>query len=240
MTGTMTQTVTVLLLASLGLLGCGSASNEAPQAQAEISARQQVPISHKSPNASVSPDEFRVWIKALTINPSLPNKDQVLTTQIDWQPQGAPGVAVSYRWFVNGAEVTAGYRSDLALSKFRSGDRVYVVASLLRPDGKAAVSQQSRSVVIQNRPPTLQPNFDGFVKRENELVGHLRYSDPDGDKVTVKLLGGPTGLVAEPDGTLRWPLSMVQAGNHQLNLELTDEAGLGYRGILTFSMEAGG
>jgi hypothetical protein len=241
MTGTMTRTATVLMLASVVLLGCGSASTEAPVEQAEVSARQtQASQNAASATSFPSQDEMRIWIKSITISPSLPNKDQVLTAQIDWQPQGTPGVAVSYRWFVNGAEVTAGYRSDLPLSKFRSGDRVYVTAAIQNPEGKVVASQQSRSVVIQNRPPVLQPDIEGVVKRENELLGHIRYSDPDGDKVTVRLLGGPPGLVVDPDGTLRWPLSMVQSGAQQLTVELIDEAGLGYRGTLTFSLEAGG
>ena len=230
----------VILVSPLGLIGCDSDSDETPVQQAEDSAPQGPSDNEKAGTASVAQDQYRAWIKAITLSPALPNKDQVLTTLVDWQPQGVPGLAVSYRWFVNGVEVTTGYRSDLSLSKFHSGDRVYVVASVLRPDGNVTASLQSRSVVIQNRPPMLQSGFEGFVKHENELVGHIRYSDPDGDKVTVKLLGGPPGLVLEADGTVRWPLSMVQAGNHQLNVELTDEAGLGYRGTLTFSMEAGG
>jgi hypothetical protein len=230
----------VLLLLSLDLTACGSASTEAPAQQAEVSAPQETSGSDKAATASVSQGQLQAWIKTINLTPSLPNKDQVLTALVDWQPQGVPGLAVSYRWFVNGIEVTTGYRSDLSLATFHSGDRVYVVATIFRPDGSLTASQQSRSVVIQNRPPMLQSAFEGFVKHENELVGHIRYSDPDGDKVTVKLLGGPPGLTVETDGTLHWPLSTVQAGNHQLNVELTDEAGLGYRGTMTFSVEAGG
>ena len=76
-----------------------------------------------------------------------------------------------------------------------------------------------------------------FAKSDKEWVGHLRFSDPDGDAVTVKLVSGPAGLTVQPDGTVRWPVAAIQPGTHEVTVELEDERGLGVRGAFSFSLE---
>ena len=222
-----------MLTLALGLVGCGSSTVNSPATPA---------TSSKKEASAPTPDpksDLRAWVKSVALRPVLPNKDQTLTALTDWEPQGRPGTTLFYQWFVNEVEVTKGASNELPLVELHSGDRVHVVAALIGDDGHVMASERSRSVVIQNRPPTLISGPENLVQQGEELVGQIRFSDPDGDPVTVKLVEGPPGLVVEADGHVRWPLSQVQGGDHQMILELEDERGLGYRETLSFSLKAG-
>ena len=187
-----------------------------------------------------SEEPLRAWIKSLMLRPPYPNREQSVAAALNWAPQGRPGIGVSYEWLVNDRAVKTGEASELVLGKYGPGDRVSVIAAIIGPDGKRLASERSRSIIIQNRPPTLDGGIEGFVKTDNEWIGHLRFSDPDGDKVSVKLVRGPAGLTVQPDGTVRWPLAQIRPGKHELAVELEDERGLGFRGTLSFSIEAEG
>lgn len=184
-------------------------------------------------------DNVRAWIKSLTLQPAFPNRDQTVAALLEWEPQGRSGMAVSYEWFVNEVSVETGQTGELVLGKYHPGDRVNVTATIIGPDGKPLASDRSRRpIVIQNRPPALEGGLEEFQKTDKELIGHIRSSDPDGDKVTVKLVSGPAGLTVQPDGTVLWPVAHIQLGKHELTVELEDERGLGFRGTLPFSIEA--
>jgi len=226
-----------------GLAGCSPAVGKAPVPSREVSVSSPVgsaqEVNPVIPSEDGNPD-FRVWIKSLVLGPSFPNKDQTLTATVGWGPQGRP-VEVLYQWFVNGKEIDEKERLSekpgvLSLQRFRSGDRVHVVASLVRPDGGVAVSQRSRSKVIQNRAPRFDNALEQLNKVGDELVGNIGYSDPDGDKVTVSLVKGPVGMMVETDGSVHWPISKLKHGDHEITLELVDERGLGFRGTFPFSL----
>ena len=187
-----------------------------------------------------SEEPLRAWITSLMLRPPYPNREQTVEAVLDWAPQGRPGIGVSYEWLVNDRAVKTGEASELVLGKYGPGDRVSVIAAIIGPDGKRLASERSRSIIIQNRPPTLDGGIEEFAKTDNEWIGHLRFSDPDGDKVSVKLVRGPAGLTVQPDGTVRWPLAQIRPGKHELAVELEDERGLGFRGTLSFSIEAEG
>ncbi|MBN4054104.1 hypothetical protein JYT87_00175 [Nitrospira defluvii] len=224
----------VLLLV---LTGCNTKSVD------EVIVLKKTPLEStiKEQVVTASPgNDSRAWIKSLAMTPLLPNKDQLLQAAIEWGPEGRP-IEVSYQWFVNGVEIQSEQgrpeRSNvLSLKRFRSGDRVYLTASLIRPDGSVAASRRSLSTVIQNRAPQFDSGLEGLTKEENDLRGRFSYSDPDGDLVVVKLLKGPEGLTVEEDGVVRWSLSKVEEGDHQMIVELVDERGLGFRGTLPFSI----
>ncbi len=200
----------------------------------------------KPATASKAPESFtvssggnlRAWIKALTLRPPFPNRDETVGASLDWEPRGRPGTVVTYEWLVNGIPVESGESNELPLGEFHAGDRVSVIASVIGPGGARLASQRSRSVVIQNRPPALEGVIEGFAPRDKdkEWVGQLRFSDPDGDHVTVRLVSGPAGLTVEPDGTVRWPVAEILPGKHELTVELEDERGLGFRVTLPFSI----
>ena len=216
------------------LAGCSSNTIEGPESSPDqpIEAVKQV-------GPATTEDTFRAWIRSVRLAPALPVKDQVLSATVDWQPQGQPGITTVYNWFVNGERVSAGKNPKFPLSNFNSGNRVYVIAELQGKDGHILDSKRSLSVVIQNRPPQLDSGLEGLVQKGQELVGQIRFSDPDGDPVVIKLLQGPPGLMVAEDGKVHWPLSEVKAGEHELTLELEDIRGLGFRGTLSFSMGKG-
>jgi len=182
---------------------------------------------------------LRAWIHSVFLSPARVNKDESLKALTDWGPTGRPEMALHYEWFVNEQRVSSGASSRLALSEFRSGDRVYVVSKVLLKQGllkeeSVLASRRSRSIVIQNRPPRLEAGLKEMRQENDMLVGQIKASDPDGDFFTMRLLEGPRGLSLSPDGDVRWPLSEVMPGAQQLVIELEDERGLGFRGTLPF------
>lgn len=184
-------------------------------------------------------DHVRAWIRSLILQPAFPNRDQTVVAALEWEPQGRPGMKVSYEWFVNEVSVKTGQVGELVLNKYRAGDRVSVTATIIGPDGKPLASDRSRrSIIIQNRPPALEGGLEEFQETDKEWIGHIRFSDPDSDEVTVKLVSGPAGLTVQPDGAVLWPVAQIRLGKHELTVELEDARGLGFRGTLSFSIEA--
>ena len=234
-----------ILFVVISFSGCSSESLDEPVKAKKVSAIMGEKEKPKEMVVTSSKKRVRAWINSITLEPPLPNKDQMLAAIIDWGPQGQPDITVGYQWFVNGEEFQmeaeeVSKPNTLGLNGFRSGDRIFLMASLIRPDGSVADTERSLSTIIQNRPPELGADFKGFEKKEDYLVGKLMISDPDGDGVEVALLEGPEGLTVDSEGTVFWPLSQVTSGDHQLTLELEDERGLGFRGTISFSMETKG
>lgn len=239
LTLTKGMVVHFLILLTFALIGCSSGEMEDVVVLRKDAVAGASEKKDRSSDPTLEPS-FRAWIKSLSLNPSLPNKDQTLYAKALWGPEGRP-IEVSYQWFVNGVEVDRKKRHPeeahaFSLGRFRSGDRVYFIASLIRPDGSVAASQRSLSTVIQNRPPELKRGLERLVRQDDDLVGQISYADPDGDRVFVKLIDGPKGLILEDGDSIRWPLSLVEAGDHVVTLELLDERGLGFRESFPFSM----
>lgn len=232
--------LTVLVLgaiAALGALGLIRGETKGPGIGLEKPAVASNAPDHLTGSSEGS---LRAWIKLLKLQPPFPNRDETVTAFMDWEPRGRPGTGVLYEWLVNDIPVQSGESSELHLGRFHSGDRVSVIAGVSGPDGSRLASERSSSVVIQNRPPILDGALEGFGPRDKdnkEWVGHIGFSDPDGDHVAVKLVNGPKGLTVEPDGTVRWPVEAVLPGKHELAVELEDERGMGFRGALSFSIE---
>lgn len=228
--------VLVVAVAALGAIRWGAekpvAGNEKAAAASQepgggvSSARQGAPV-----------EDLRAWIKSLTLRPPFPKRDESVAASLEWEPQGRPGMLVSYEWLVNDVSIKTGEVDTLALAEYHTGDHVSVIVTITDSNGKRLVSQRSRSVVIQNRPPMLNGGLEDFAKSGEEWVGQIRMSDPDGEHVAARLVSGPAGLTVQPDGTVRWPVAAIQPGTHELTVELEDERGLGFRGALSFSIE---
>lgn len=227
--------------------GCSSKSLEGSAKGGKVKVSQSEKAIEKAGELKRSSPAkgLRAWVNAIRMNPPLANKDDTIMAKVDWGPKGQPGIRVVYQWYVNGIEIeremdTISSQNTLPLNKFRSGDRVFLIASLLRSDGSVADSQRSISRIIQNRAPVMESTFWGFEKDGEFLRGKVVFSDPDGDEVEVELIRGPKGLRVQGDGQVFWPLEQVTPGDHQLVLDLKDEKGLGFRGTLSFSMEKNG
>jgi hypothetical protein len=227
----------LIVTAALGVSRCGAEKPVVGPEKPAVASKEGGGITPSIRHGVSSEDHLRAWIKSLTLRPPFPNRGETVTALLEWEPQGRPGMLVSYEWLVNDVSVKTGGASTLALNEHHTGEHVSVVATITDANGKPLASQRSLPVVIQNRPPTLDGGLDEFAKNGEEWVGHVRFSDPDGDHVAVRLVSGPAGLTVQPDGTVRWPVAAIQPGAHELTVELEDERGLGFRGTLSFSIE---
>jgi len=227
----------LVVAAALGVIRCSAKEPAIGPEKLAVASKEPGSITSHVRQGASSEDNLRAWIKGMTLRPAFPNKDETVSALLEWEPQGRPGMLVSYEWVVKDVSVKTGEASTLALNKYHTGDHVSVIATITDSNGKPLASQRSLSVVIQNRPPILDGGLEEFAKSGEEWLGHIRVSDPDGDHVVVRPVSGPAGLTVQPDGTVRWPVSAIQPGTHELTVELEDERGLGFRGTLSFSIE---
>jgi hypothetical protein len=232
-----TVLVLVVTVAALGVIRYGAEKTVAGPEKPAVASQEPGGVASRVRQGVSSEDNFRAWIKALTLRPAFPNRDENVAALLEWEPQGRPGMLVSYEWLVNDVSMKTGEAGTLVLHEYHTGDHVSVIATITGANGKPLASQRSLSVVIQNRPPMLNGGLEGFAKSDEEWIGHIRMSDPDGDHVAARLVSGPAGLTVQPDGTVRWPLAAIRSGTHELAVELEDERGLGFRGALSFSIE---
>jgi hypothetical protein len=224
--------VVVVVTAALGVIRWGAEKPVAGPEKAAATSQERGGVRQGAPV-----EDLRAWIKALTLRPPFPKRDEQVAASLEWEPQGRPGMLVSYEWLVNDVSIKTGEADTLALAEYHTGDHVAAIATITDANGKPLASRRSLSVVIQNRPPMLNGGLEGFAKRGEVWVGQIPMSDPDGDHVAARLVSGPAGLTVQPDGTVHWAVAAVKPGTHELTVELEDERGLGFRGALSFSIE---
>ncbi len=108
-------------------------------------------------------------------------------------------------------------------------------------DGQGGSSRQQWLVVASldpgNNPPvfTSQPNQSATVGEEYRYG--VTYNDPDGDSVTLRLVGGPAGVNLRND-TITWTPGPQDGGqSRRITLELTDSRGSTAQQVIDIEVE---
>ena len=139
--------------------------------------------------------------KGVTILPKAPNVEDSLEAVAPLAEGSDSFSEVSFAWYVNGTRVSGVTRGVLkaGAGRFERGDTVYVVARVENLEGHAAEGT-SRTIEIVNAKPVMLSN----VRNARGLQGvRLEASDPDGDKLTWSVEGGPPGISIEQSGHIR-------------------------------------
>ncbi|WP_341502516.1 putative Ig domain-containing protein [Gallaecimonas sp. GXIMD4217] len=96
-------------------------------------------------------------------------------------------------------------------------------------DGQALVSQSFVLTVIDgtgaNRLPSIhsQPGLEAVA--EHQYRYQLSATDPDGDALSYGLAKAPQGMDIDPNGLISWTPSLAQAGNHEVQVFVSDGQG---------------
>jgi hypothetical protein len=128
-------------------------------------------------------------------------------------------VSLKYAWTVNGTPVS----QDASITGLKSGDKVLV--KVIPSDGAVDGPAKTLFMIIQNLPPrflqTGNPVFDDPV-----WTYHVKAEDPDGDKVTYKLVSGPEGMTVNPNtGTVQWNAGAFADGKYSATVAAVDSRG---------------
>lgn len=148
------------------------------------------------------------WSLRLAANASDPAA--VLSYRIDEGPSGAAlAPEPLLKWTPGAGDVGASHPFTIAAS---DGTR------------SAQASFQVTVTAPENRPPEIEPQPSASIGAGSRFERVIVVSDPDGDAVTLALLGGPPGA-ALTGNTLRWPATQDDLGEHFFMLQATDARG---------------
>ncbi|HEY6871527.1 MAG TPA: Ig-like domain-containing protein [Geobacteraceae bacterium] len=95
-------------------------------------------------------------------------------------------------------------------------------------DGKGGTAYASLNltVVHVNRPPVITTLTLPGGRVDQQYVGTVAASDPDGDTLAFSLLAGPTGMTIDPaSGALSWKPSLSDIRSYQLTVSVSDGKG---------------
>jgi hypothetical protein len=138
-------------------------------------------------------------------------------------PDGDP-VQFSYRWFVNGEELSFADGPTLTGDRFHRGDRV--LAQIVPFDGEDQGPQfPALDLVIPNAPPVFASEPPATFQEEGYRY-QAKAEDPDGDPVTYMLEAGPPGMAIDSvSGQVSWERQNIVAGEATVRIKASDLEG---------------
>jgi len=188
----------------------GLADSQEARARASVEARAPsiVSVSFDAPEQTKPGDDVSALVDVAADDSSLPQ--------------------LEYRWFVNEREMRDRKRT-FSTAGLKRGDRI--VVKVRARDGDAlSETMSSKELVLGNSPPKIA----GIPKAERDGEA-FRYQfeaeDPDGDRsLRWRLTESPPGMTIDPIyGIATWRPTKEQAGTHAIEVEVSDNQGLGSR-----------
>ena len=99
--------------------------------------------------------------------------------------------------------------------------------TIIAIDGHGESTQQSFLITVSaipNAPPQIEPIGDQTVQAGTKLSFTVRAADPDGDRMTIKISGKPSGALFDARfGTFTWTPRAGQAGSGEVSFTVRDE-----------------
>jgi hypothetical protein len=159
-------------------------------------------------------------INSLMISPGNPRHGADLSLNTDLTDVDGDDISLLVKWFVNEEEVSV--NQVLSGSEFRAGDRVHVLATPF--DGaEEGLSVNSGFVLVQNSPPeivTSPPSIEGRT-----MNYAIEVNDGDGDKISLSLEQGPTGMRLEENRLVWEAPELKKDTSFIVKLKARDERG---------------
>jgi hypothetical protein len=125
-------------------------------------------------------------------------------------PAGAPYVKFSFQWYVNGDPVPGANSQKLEEKNLKKGDTIYCRVTASR--GKFASKEvKSDKVSIGNSPPVINYTEVQPFKVPGQFRYHIKAVDPDGDKLTYRLLTpSDQDIYIDPEtGEIQWYIAQA-------------------------------
>ncbi len=175
-------------------------------------------------------------ISSVLINPSDPTVDIIITAIPTCSDPDGDQVAYQYQWFVNKKAVTD-LTSDNTFNTKGLHKKDKVNAVVTPSDGEAAGEiAASETVAISNSAPriTSTPNYS---LSDGVYVYQITAYDPDGDRLTYRLLKAPQGMTINPStGLIRWEVPKQVEGKQDVAIKISVDDGDGGSAYQEFSL----
>jgi hypothetical protein len=159
-------------------------------------------------------------IKSLMISPENPRNGADLSLNTDLTDVDGDDISLLVKWFVNEEEVSV--NQVLSGSKFKAGDKVYVIVTPF--DGaEEGLSVNSGFVLVQNSPPeivTSPPSIEGRT-----MNYAIEVKDGDGDNVNLSIEQGPPGMRLEENRLVWEAPELKKDTSFIVKLKARDERG---------------
>jgi hypothetical protein len=138
--------------------------------------------------ASVTIGNAPPVVDSVTITPTSPHTNDLLTATVTGHdPDGDP-VTYSYQWTRNGTAISGATGSTLNLATAGNGDKGDVIGVNVTPnDGtvNGAVANAASTITVLDTAPTATVSITGTPSTGNTLTAHATDADVDGDAVTL-------------------------------------------------------
>ena len=164
-------------------------------------------------------------VRTITFTPASSDEKPTVTDTLraaaaTTDPDGQ-GVTVTWKWFVNGAELPGQTSDTLAAGLFKKNDRVEAEATPRDTSGTAGPPLRT-AIIIRNTPPRFTGGPTGSLNGYRPPV-----ADPDGDKLTWELEQPvPPGFSLSADGVLAFDAKAGKgAGGQKVTIVAKDDSG---------------
>ena len=127
-----------------------------------------------------------------------------------------------YQWRKNGILLGGATNSTLNINQAQNADAGYYTVEVSNSAGSETSIEALLSI---NKPPTFVDLQPLSVAEQRNLSVQLKVGDVDlpAQKLTVRLVSGPSGLVVSPDGLVSWNPTEVQGGSsYPVTVEVSD------------------
>lgn len=146
-------------------------------------------------------------ITGVKLDPAEPVSTHNLRAVVTLQDRNLRGLKYSYRWFVNGDEVSNNSRALLENRFYKKGDRVYCEVTVLRGRYQSDPGQSDKVTIGNSRPIINLTPVQPFSV-PGRFIYQINATDPDGDELSYHLVS-PThlGIHIQPEtGEITWDI----------------------------------
>ena len=175
-------------------------------------------------------------IESVSLTPVDPPAGEIITAEpVSKDPDGEE-VRYKYQWYVNGQPVTELQESNQFKTKgLKKRDIVHAVVIPSDFDSEG-VPKNSDVVMVTNNAPNITSSPPHSLE-DGRYAYQVTAKDPDGDKLTYKLLAFPPGMTINANtGLIQWAPPKEMTGKQDVPVKISVEDGDGGSVTQTFSL----
>lgn len=146
-------------------------------------------------------------ITEIKLDPPEPVSTHNLRARVLLKDTNPRGLKYSYRWFIDGDEVSNNDRSLLENRLFKKGDKVYCEAVVLRGRHQSDPARSEKITIGNARPVVILTPVQPFSV-PGRFSYQIRATDPDGDELSYHLVSpSHLGIDIHPEtGVISWDI----------------------------------
>jgi len=210
----------------LALSGCPDDDSDGTYYDANTEMGVEVPDEPEAPEETPEAERRKpMGFATITIGPEVVTVEDDVVAEATLVAGVSSFAEVEYTWFVNGRDLSGVQAPRLTprIGRYKKGDRVKVVASVIDERGQTAEKESGTLTIANGIPRILNRDADKRIGIDG-LV--MKAEDPDGDPLTWSILAGPPGVEIEPGGRIRVrQVDLEEAFDGEVVIAATDPEG---------------